>query len=147
MWLQSDGAISNRRAINHSNCVTNEPTASPVLTKRWYWELILATNFGSLCQTVTKVGSRNVGYQIWFCTRVILFTTKTKGKYRLLGTLSEIYISEMMWIICARLFICNRNGTRPKVLFIPAGVFLAYPSGYCWQAVIRVIVGGVRVRK
>ena len=82
MWLQSDGAISNRRAINHSNSsnleglatligshLTREPTASPVLTKGWKSELMLATNFGSLCPKVTKVGSQNFGYQIWFCTR------------------------------------------------------------------------------
>ena len=84
MWLQSDGAISNRRAINHTNLsileglatligshLTREPTASPVLTKWWKSELILATNFGSLCPKVTKVGSQNFGYQIWFCTRLL----------------------------------------------------------------------------
>ena len=36
---------------------TREPTASPVLTKWSMWELILATNFGSPLQMVTKVGS------------------------------------------------------------------------------------------
>ena len=57
--------------MNHSNCVefadvatligshlTREPTASPVLTKWWMWELMLATNFGSPLQMVTKVGSQ-----------------------------------------------------------------------------------------
>ena len=55
--LQSDGAIYDRPAINHSSCVwfagvatligshlTREPTASPVLTKWSMWELMLATN-------------------------------------------------------------------------------------------------------
>ena len=46
--------------------LTREPTASPVLTKWWKWELILATNFGSLCPEVTNYGSQNFGYQIWF---------------------------------------------------------------------------------
>ena len=41
------------------------------LTKWWKSELMLATNFGSLCQKVTKVGSQNFGYQIWFCTRLL----------------------------------------------------------------------------
>ena len=55
-WLQSDGAISNRRAINHSNLsilevlatligsyLAKEPTASPVAKLR-----------------------TNVGYQFWY---------------------------------------------------------------------------------
>ena len=50
--------------------LTREPTAIPVLTKWWNWELILATNFGNLCTNVTKVGSPNFGYRIWFCTRL-----------------------------------------------------------------------------
>ena len=41
-----------------------------VLTKCWNWEVILTTNFGSLCQMATKFGSQNFGYQIWFCTSV-----------------------------------------------------------------------------
>ena len=49
--------------------MTREPTSSPVSTKWWKSELMLATNFGSLCPKVTKVGSQNFGYQIWFCTR------------------------------------------------------------------------------
>ena len=66
--IQLDGAIFNRQAINHSNLSIleglatligshsiREPTASPVLTKQWNWELILATNFGS----------QNFGYQIY----------------------------------------------------------------------------------
>ena len=68
-WLQSDGAISNRRAKNLQNLsileglatligshLTREPTASPVLTKQWKSELMLATNFGRLCPKVTKFG-------------------------------------------------------------------------------------------
>ena len=37
-----------------------EPTASPVLTKWWNWELTLATNFGNHAQMVPKFGG-----QIW----------------------------------------------------------------------------------
>ena len=33
---------------------------------------MLATNFGNLCQTVTKIDSQNFGYQIWFCTRLLM---------------------------------------------------------------------------
>ena len=51
--------------------LTREPTASPALTKWWKWELMLATNFGNLCQMVTEVGSQNFGYQIWSCTRLV----------------------------------------------------------------------------
>ena len=51
--------------------LTRERTSSPVLTKWWNRELKLATNFGNLCQTVTKVGTQNFGYQIWFCTRLL----------------------------------------------------------------------------
>ena len=54
--------------------LTRESTASPVLTKWWKSELMLATNLGSLCPKVTKVGSQNFGYQIWFCTRLIMTT-------------------------------------------------------------------------
>ena len=53
------------------NRLTREPTSRPVLTKCWNWELILSTNFGRLCQTVTKFGSQNFGYQIWFCTKLL----------------------------------------------------------------------------
>ena len=35
-----------------------KPTASPVLTKYWNWELKLATNFGSHAQMVTKFGGQ-----------------------------------------------------------------------------------------
>ena len=50
--------------------LTRESTASPVLTKWWNRELMLASNFGYLCQTVIKVDSQNFGYQI--CTRLLL---------------------------------------------------------------------------
>ena len=41
------------------------------LRAKWRnWELMLATNFGSLWPEVTKFGSQNFGYQIWFCTRL-----------------------------------------------------------------------------
>ena len=53
--------------------LTREPTAILVLTKWWNWELMLATNFGSLSQTVTKVGSPNFYYQIWFCIKLIMY--------------------------------------------------------------------------
>ena len=82
-WLQLDGNISNHRAINHSNLsilkglvtfigshLTREAALIPVLTSWWKSELILATNFGSLCPKVTEVGSQNFGYQIWVCTRL-----------------------------------------------------------------------------
>ena len=83
-WLQSDGAICNRRAINHilsileglatliGSHLTRESTTIPVLTKWWKSELMLATNFGSLCPKVTKVGSQNFGYQICFFTRLVI---------------------------------------------------------------------------
>ena len=32
---------------------------------------MLATNFGSLAQMVTKVVNQNFAYQIWFCTRLV----------------------------------------------------------------------------
>ena len=51
--------------------LTREPIASPVLTKRWKWELMLATNSGSLCPEATNFGSQNLGYQIWLCTRLV----------------------------------------------------------------------------
>ena len=43
-----------------------------MLTKWWNWELMLATDFGSLCPKVTNFGSQNFGYQIWFYTRLII---------------------------------------------------------------------------
>ena len=82
-WLQSKGAIWNQGAINHKNLsilegltsligshLTREPTANPVLSKWLKWELMLVTNFGSLCPKVTNFGSQTFGYQIWFCTRL-----------------------------------------------------------------------------
>ena len=51
--------------------MTREPTASPVLTKWWIWELMLSTNFGSLCPKVTSFGSQNFGYQIWFLYQTV----------------------------------------------------------------------------
>ena len=46
-----------------------------MLTKWWKSELILAINFGSLCPKVTNFGSQNFGYQIWFCTRLLISLT------------------------------------------------------------------------
>ena len=54
------------------NVLTREPTASPVLTKWWNQELMLATSFGSICPKVTNFCSQNFGNQIWFCTRLII---------------------------------------------------------------------------
>ena len=81
-----------------------EPTASPASTKWWNSELMLATNFGSLSQTFTKVGSQNFGYQIWFCTRLLnqqsndyllnrLFRRRSKktSKLRVTGLCGEIH--------------------------------------------------------
>ena len=45
-----------------------------MLTKCWKSELLLATNFGSLCPKVTNFGSQNFGYQIWFCTRLLWYS-------------------------------------------------------------------------
>ena len=64
-------------AILIGSHLTREPTASPVLTKCWKSELMLSTNFGSLCQKVTKVGSQNFGNQIWFCTRLLGFFNRS----------------------------------------------------------------------
>ena len=36
---------------------------------------MLATNFGSLCPEATNFGSQNLGYQIWFCTRLYINNT------------------------------------------------------------------------
>ena len=38
--------------------LAREPTASPVLTKWWNWELTLATNFGNHVQMVIKFGGQ-----------------------------------------------------------------------------------------
>ena len=78
------------------NLLTREPTASPVLTKCWKSELMLATNFDSLCPKVTEVGSQNFGNQIWFCTKVIILeildkildiTTAISNQFRLIHPL------------------------------------------------------------
>ena len=39
--------------------LSRQPTVSPRLTKWWNWELMLATNFGSLCPKATNFGSQN----------------------------------------------------------------------------------------
>ena len=46
--------------------MAREPTASPVLTKWWKWELILATNFGSHVQMVTKFGGQILAIKFGF---------------------------------------------------------------------------------
>ena len=46
--------------------LTREPTASPVLTKRWNLEITLATNFGSQVQMVTKVGGQILATKFGF---------------------------------------------------------------------------------
>ena len=62
--------------------LTKEPTASPVFTKWWNCELMLATNLPILvtyAQMVTKVGSQNFDYQIWFCTKLLMFGIRPAG--------------------------------------------------------------------
>ena len=94
--------------------LTREPTTSPVLTKWWNWELMLATNFGSLSQTVTKVDSQNFGYQFWFCTRLlrIFFIVACRTKlaswrwWMILASssrTSEIPLSPVMTLGCVNL--------------------------------------------
>ena len=46
--------------------LTREPTVSPVLTKWWMWELMLATNSGSPLQMVTKDGSQILATKFGF---------------------------------------------------------------------------------
>ena len=46
--------------------LSRKPTASPVLTKCWNWELILATNFGSHAQMVTKFGGQILATKFGF---------------------------------------------------------------------------------
>ena len=46
--------------------LTREPTANPVLTKWWMWELMLATKFGNPLQMVTKVGSQILATKFGF---------------------------------------------------------------------------------
>ena len=46
--------------------LAREPTASPVLTNWWILELMLATNFGSPLQMVTKVGSQILATKFGF---------------------------------------------------------------------------------
>ena len=38
--------------------LTRKPTASPLLTKCWNWELTMATSFGSHAQMVTKLNGQ-----------------------------------------------------------------------------------------
>ena len=94
--------------------LTREPTTSPVLTKWWNWELMLATNFDSLSQTVTKGGSQNFGYQFWFCTRLlrIFFIVACRTKlaswrwWMILASssrTSEIPLSPVMTLGCVNL--------------------------------------------
>ena len=83
-------------AIFIGSHLTREPTASPVLAKWWNLELMLATNFGNLCQMVTKVSSKNFGYQIWFCTRLTIF--KVSEWFCIYLFLSE---GSLVWFIAA----------------------------------------------
>ena len=46
--------------------LAREPTASPVLTKCWNWELTLATNFGNHAQMVTKFGGQSLATKFGF---------------------------------------------------------------------------------
>ena len=57
-WAQCVKSNYNRMATYIGSHLTREPTSSPVLTKWRMWELILATNFGSPLQMVTKVDSQ-----------------------------------------------------------------------------------------
>ena len=83
-------------AIFIGSHLTREPTGSPVLAKWGNLELMLATNFGNLCQTVTKVSSKNFGYQIWFCTRLTIF--KVSEWFCIYFFLSE---GSLVWFIAA----------------------------------------------
>ena len=128
-WLQSDGAIFNRRAINHSNMsileglapligshMAREPTASPVLTKWWNWKLMLATKFGSLCTEVISFGSQNFGSQIWFCARLLrsLVTIFFFFIYLKSVTISIIVCRHLGRKKC---LICMRQGVQKKIDF------------------------------
>ena len=78
-----------------------------MLTKWWKSELMLATNFGSLCPKVTKVGSQNFGYQIWFCTR-LLRASLTISKFTLAqakawGFMKTNSINCPQWVDSSRL--------------------------------------------
>ena len=64
--------------------LAREPTASPVLTKCWNWELTLATNFGSHVQMVTKFGRQILVSKFgfvpdWLCSRNHAICRQTDG--------------------------------------------------------------------
>ena len=87
--------------------LTREPTPSPVLTKWWNWELMLATNrlpiLAAHTQMVTQVGGQNFGYQFWFCTRLsivgvnILSYSYTSLSWRLFNTDFDML---SLWYVC-----------------------------------------------
>ena len=54
------------------NHLAGEPTASPVLTKWWNWELTLATRFGGHAQMVTEVGGRILATNFGFVRLIYL---------------------------------------------------------------------------
>ena len=100
--------------------MTREPTASPVLTKWWKSELMLTTNFGSLCPKVTKVGSQNFGYQIWFCTR-LLRISKIEGIAEWHLLMATITIFEL---ICYQVHVMQINSKNDV-----AGWLRKWPKG------------------
>ena len=57
--------LSQPQCVNGSH-LAREPTASPVLTKWWNWELTLAINFGSHAQMVAKFGGQIMATKFGF---------------------------------------------------------------------------------
>ena len=92
--------------------LTRQPTASPVLTKWWKSELMLATNFGSICRKVTNFGSQNFGYQISFCTR--LFNIDEKK-------FTEICSQMSNWLVLLRLATTKRNVVKQSLCSYTSG--------------------------
>ena len=67
-----------------------EATASPVLTKWWNWELMLATNIGSPWPEVTNFGRQNFGSQICFCTKLVILMVAKMFKHFFVQGMSTV---------------------------------------------------------
>ena len=88
---------------------------------------MLATNFGSLCPEVTNFGSQHFGYQIWFCTRLLISHW---------GRVTHICVSDLT-------SIGSDNGLSPgrrqAVIRTNAGLLLIKPLGTNFSEMLIII--------
>ena len=143
--LRRFGQVTHTISIWQQNFLPVRSIILPVWDGWLGRSLMLPTNFGSLCPKVTKVGSQNFGYQIWFCTRLIIYVLlewhQGWGQFRFCNSNSNsgifrFYNSNSN----SRAYNSNSNSKPSIPILIPVTRWNQYTASIHIHIIVRLMV-------